>query len=158
MSTATVANLPRISGEKLAALIRAKTPGITIIDVRGNDYIGGHILGCQNVPTSTHDHRMPELVRTLRNQNTIVFHCALSQQRGPSSALRYLRERERMSARGELGIREDGEDLEKAQRVVVLDGGFEKWQAACVTTIKSEYGSDPELTEDYVKDLWDENF
>ncbi len=43
-----------------------------------------------------------------------------------------------MSARGELGIREDGEDLEKAQRVVVLDGGFEKWQAACVTTTKSE--------------------
>jgi len=91
-----------------------------------------------NVPTSTHDHRMPELVRTLRNQNTIVFHCALSQQRGPSSALRYLRERERMSARGELGIREDGKDLEKAQRVVVLDGGFEKWQAACVMTATSE--------------------
>ncbi|TKA59841.1 hypothetical protein B0A55_11440 [Friedmanniomyces simplex] len=150
MSTATVANLPRISGEKLANLIRTKTPGISIIDVRDSDYVGGHILGCQNVPTHTHDHRMPELVRTLRNQDTIVFHCALSQQRGPSSALRYLRERERMSARGELGIREDVEDIEKAQKVVVLEGGFAKWQEA--------YGSDTELTEGYVKDLWDESW
>lgn len=130
MSTTTVANLPRISRERLADLIRAKTPGIAIIDVRDSDYIGGHIVGCQNVPTHTHDYRLPELVRTLRNQDTVVFHCALSQQRGPSSALRYLRERERMSARGEGEIRESGGDLEKAQKVVVLDGGFTKWQEA----------------------------
>lgn len=130
MSSATAVNLPLISKEKLAELIQNKTPGVSIIDVRGSDYVGGHIVGCQNVPTSTHDYRMPELVRKLRDEDTVVFHCALSQQRGPSSALSYLREREKMSAKGELGVEKDGEDPEKVQKVVVLDGGFVKWQEA----------------------------
>ena len=127
MSSYTVANLPRISREKLAELVSAKTAGLSVIDVRDSDYIGGHIINCQNIPTSTHDYRMPELVRTLRNQDTLVFHCALSQQRGPGSALRYLRERERMTDRGEVGVRKDGEDLASVQKVLVLEGGFVKW-------------------------------
>jgi rhodanese-related sulfurtransferase len=128
MSNHTVANLPRISHVQLAELIRAKKPGVTIIDVRDSDFIGGHIIGCKNVPVSTHDYKMPELVRTLRDQDAVVFHCALSQQRGPSSALRYLRERERMIEKGEVGIRKDGEGLASGQKVYVLDGGFVKWQ------------------------------
>ena len=59
MSSYTVANLPRISRERVAELVRAKTPGLAVIDVRDSDFIGGHILGCQNVPTSTHDYRSP---------------------------------------------------------------------------------------------------
>ena len=118
--------MPYISREELAESIRAKKPGVTVIDVRDSDFVGGHIVGCKNVPVSSHDYRMPELVRTLKKQDTVVFHCALSQQRGPASALRYIRERERMNERGELGIADDGGDLK--QRVVVLDGGFVKWQ------------------------------
>ncbi|EMC93475.1 hypothetical protein BAUCODRAFT_75765 [Baudoinia panamericana UAMH 10762] len=148
MTTPTIATLPRISKENLAELLRAKTAGVTVVDVRDSDYIGGHIRGCQNVPTSTHDHRMPELVRTLKNQDTVVFHCALSQQRGPKSALAYVRKRAEMAERGEVGVRGDGEDVERAQRVVVLEGGFVGWQEV--------YGEDKELTEGYVKDLWDE--
>ena len=117
MSSYTVANLPRISKEQLADYIRTKKPGVTVIDVRDSDYIGGHIIGCQNVPTNTHDYKMPELVRTLGNQEAVIFHCSLSQQRGPSSALKYLREKERMG-------KEDG------QKVYVLEGGFSKWQEA----------------------------
>lgn len=60
---------------------------------------------------------MPELLRTLKEKENVVFHCSLSQQRGPSSALRYLREKE---AKGEL---EEG-----GQKVWVLEGGFVKWQ------------------------------
>ena len=115
MSKYTVANLPRISRDTLALLLRDKKPGVTIVDVRDSDFIGGHIKGCENVPTSTHDYRMPELVRNLNDQNIVVFHCSLSQQRGPASALRYLRERERMNSQGD-------------QKVYVLDGGFSKWQ------------------------------
>lgn len=118
MSTYTISNLQRISRDRLADLVRSKSPGLAIIDVRDNDYIGGHIIGCQNVPTGTHDYKMPELVRTLKDKDTVVFHCVLSQQRGPSSALRYLRERERLG----------GEGAEEKQRVYVLDGGFQKWQ------------------------------
>ncbi|KAK3678332.1 Cdc25 phosphatase Ibp1 [Recurvomyces mirabilis] len=150
MASYTISNLPAISAAKLADSFRAKTPGISIIDVRDSDYVGGHIMGCLNVPVNTHDYRMPELVRTLRNQDIVIFHCALSQQRGPASALRYLRERDRMAEKGELGIRKDGEDVQRAQRVVVLEGGFVKWQET--------YGMDTELTEGYAKDLWDDKW
>ena len=84
-----------------------------------------------------------------------MFHCALSQQRGPTAALRYLRERARevekrdgrkakveevRSAEGVVRGTEGGEDWEgwgdekkaegrvKGQEVYVLDGGFVKWQ------------------------------
>lgn len=118
MSTYSIANLPRISREGLEPLVRQQKETLAVIDVRDSDYIGGHIRGCQNVPTATHDYRMPELVRTLKEKDTVVFHCALSQQRGPSSALKYLRERERLH----------GKDAGDKQKVYVLDGGFQKWQ------------------------------
>lgn len=128
MSSYTIANLPRISREKLASLVRSKSTGLAVIDVRGSDYIGGHIANGVNVPVNTHDYRMPELVRTLKDKDTVVFHCALSQQRGPSSALRYLREKERLD-----GVKadesKDGEGVvEGGQTVYVLEGGFVKWQ------------------------------
>ena len=86
-----------------------------------------------------------------------MFHCALSQQRGPSAALRYLRERERrakatekkqevvepVKAESVVQGQKDGDwdvkkgDLDvdvkvKGQEVFVLDGGFVKWQEKCV--------------------------
>ena len=130
MSSYNIATLPRISKENLAEMLRSRPSNLAIIDVRDSDYIGGHIKGCQNVPVHQHDFRMPELVRTLRDKDTVVFHCALSQQRGPSSALRYLRERDAKNAKGEVGVRKDGEDLSAGQKVFVLEGGFVKWQEA----------------------------
>ena len=128
MSSYTIANLPRISREKLASLVRSKHTGLAVIDVRDSDYIGGHITGCTNVPVNTHDYRMPELIRTLKDKDTVVFHCALSQQRGPSSALRYLREKERLEG-AKPDVSKDGEGVvENGQTVYVLDGGFVKWQ------------------------------
>jgi rhodanese-related sulfurtransferase len=144
MSSSTQLNittLPRISREELASLIKDKNPSMAVIDVRDTDYIGGHIAGGTNIPSDTHDYKMPELVRTLAGKETVVFHCALSQQRGPKAALRYLRERERMGGKnGEAEVVEgkDGKEGEgkdgkegvkvKGQRVYVLDGGFVKWQ------------------------------
>jgi Cdc25 family phosphatase len=81
---------------------------------------------------------MPELVRTLQDKEKVVFHCALSQQRGPSAALRYARERERML----------GKDESLKQEVFVLEGGFVQWQ--------EKYGKDVRLTEAYVEDIWQE--
>lgn len=70
-----------------------------------------------------------------------MFHCALSQQRGPKAALRYLRERERMGgkdvkaegdkeAQAEVVEGKEGKEgvKVKGQTVYVLDGGFAKWQ------------------------------
>jgi Cdc25 family phosphatase len=81
---------------------------------------------------------MPELVRTLKDKEKVVFHCALSQQRGPSAALRYARERQRAL----------GEEESKKQEVYVLEGGFVQWQ--------EKYGTDKKLTEAYVEDIWRE--
>jgi Cdc25 family phosphatase len=102
------------------------------------DHVGGHIHSSTWVPTSTLDVRMPELVRTLKDKKMVIFHCALSQQRGPSSALRYARERE--SALG-------AEESQK-QQVFVLEGGFVEWQ--------QKYGKDVRLTDAFAADIWEE--
>ncbi|EQL00854.1 phosphoprotein phosphatase-like protein [Ophiocordyceps sinensis CO18] len=73
----------------------------------------------------------------------VVFHCALSQQRGPSAALRYLRERGDVLAA--LGI-----DAAPPQVVYVLHRGFSGWQKA--------YGEDERLTEAYRKELWQDDW
>ncbi|KAF2455098.1 hypothetical protein BDY21DRAFT_387218 [Lineolata rhizophorae] len=144
MSDITVASLVRMSRDELARVLleepaEARAARLAIVDVRGSDYIGGHIVGSQNEPSNALDYRMPELVRTLKGKETVVFHCALSQQRGPYAALRYLRERRRLlgvndtagnkqDARTVVGA-EDG-DKEKAlpQKVYILEGGFVEWQ------------------------------
>jgi len=100
------------------------------------------------VPISTLEHKTPELVRTLRDKDVVVFHCALSQQRGPGAALRYLREKERLDGKKvtEEKKEEEGEKEEGTQRVYVLKGGFTEWQ--------EKYGEDGQLTEGYEKDVW----
>lgn len=86
---------------------------------------------------------MPTLVRQLADKKTVVFHCALSQQRGPGAALMYMRERERLFPRKE------GEG-EEDQKVYVLDRGFVGWQEV--------YADDERLTEGYRKELWENGY
>lgn len=165
MSDTTLGNLAYISREELAEQLRASPTApalpsnLAIIDVRDNDHIGGHIRGSTWVPSSELDYKTPELVRNLKDKDVVVFHCALSQQRGPSAALRYLREKERLAPAGEReGVeKEGGEEKEdgeaegkakgKGQKVLVLRGGFTQWQ--------EKYGPDRALTEAWQKDLWE---
>jgi rhodanese-related sulfurtransferase len=143
MSLITLSSLTQMSRERLAELILSSSPSnLAIVDVRDSDHIGGHIKGSTWIPSSTLDFRIPELLRDLKDKDQVVFHCALSQQRGPSAALRYARERERLA--GKL-VEGDGK---KKQEICVLDGGFSMWQA--------KYGEDERLTENYVKDIWDD--
>ncbi|KAK3192114.1 Cdc25 phosphatase Ibp1 [Lecanicillium sp. MT-2017a] len=133
---ASIATLKRISAkslsEKLIAGLDESNPSVAVVDVRDDDYIGGHIKGCIHIPSQQLDAMMPTLIRRLQDKKTVVFHCALSQQRGPSAALRYLRE----------GNPPEG------QEVVVLDRGFSGWQ--------EEFGRDERITEGYRKELWEE--
>ena len=138
----TVGTLQRMSREKLAEMLlsdRAST--IAVIDVRDDDHVGGHIHGSKNIPSATLDYRIPEIVRTLADKEIVIFHCALSQQRGPSAALRYLRERENKLKKGELGMEGDLSESEASeealpnvqsngqdQAVYILDRGFVGWQ------------------------------
>ena len=86
---------------------------------------------------------LPTLCRRVKDTKTVVFHCMLSQQRGPSAALKYLRERDEILK----GLGETG-PLDGPQEVYVLDRGFQGWQ--------EKYGEDERLTEGYVKDLWEQ--
>ena len=108
-----------------------------MIDVRDSDRIGGHIRSSTWVPSDQLPTKLPELVRTLADKDMVVFHCAFSQVRGPSAALKYARERQRLLGK---------ESGNQEQRVCVLEGGFTMWQA--------RYGEDASLTEGYVKDIW----
>ncbi|KAF4946407.1 hypothetical protein FGADI_11232 [Fusarium gaditjirri] len=129
----TIASLKRLSAkslsEKILQEVNATDPTFAVIDVRDNaeltleDHIGGHIKGSTNIPAHTLDAMMPTL-------------------RGPSAALKYLRERDGL-------LKSMGEDPkgESGQDVFVLDRGFSGWQEV--------YGEDERLTEAYVKDLWE---
>ena len=84
--------LRRMQREQLSELLLSSNASkVAVIDVRGDDHAGGHIHTSQHVPSSTLDHKIPELVRTLSDKDTVVFHCALSQERGPRAAQRYSR-------------------------------------------------------------------
>lgn len=103
MSMETMATLRRMSREQLSSLLLSPdTSKVAVIDVRDDDHVGGHINSSIHIPSSSLDHRIPEIVRTMAGKEIVVFHCALSQQRGPAATLRYLRERESKLEKGKM--------------------------------------------------------
>ena len=127
MSMYSFPTLGRISRERLASLLLSHTlaPNVAVIDVRDSDHVGGHINGSTHVPSSSLDYRTPELVRKMADKQIVVFHCALSQQRGPSAALRYLRERESKGLNEDHGAKEVGvvSQLSKEESVAKQNDG-----------------------------------
>lgn len=126
MSMYSLPTLRRISRERLSSLLLSpeSAPSLAIIDVRDADHVGGHIAGSTHVPSSSLDYRIPELIRKLAEKDIVVFHCALSQQRGPSAALRYLREKESRGygtkkLKGQVG--EDGDAKEESGKGDVME-------------------------------------
>ena len=148
----------RMSREQLASILLSPDASkVAIIDVRGDDHVGGHIHSSTNVPSTSLDYRIPQLVRTLADKRVVVFHCALSQERGPRAARRYLDEKRLDQAKRKevadegrreatvpvidpdtgAGSKEMGvlsaEDVGcpakvTDQEVYILDGGFVQWQ------------------------------
>ncbi|KAI1382695.1 Rhodanese-like protein [Hypoxylon trugodes] len=157
MSMVTISNLQRITAPKLAEMLLASSnqpasdTTIAIIDVRDDDHLGGHIKSSMHFPSRSLDATMPTLLRKLADKDVVVFHCALSQQRGPGAALRYLREKEAaFAAAAAVKKAEDGSKPGKQQQVYVLDKGFVGWQEV--------YGPDERLTESYRKELWEDGY
>lgn len=110
---------------------------LAVVDVRDSDFVGGHIKGCWHYPAGNFQETLAELRQRLldENINDLVFHCALSQVRGPKSALRFLRS---LDSANDANL--------DAVKVWVLQGGFTSWQR--------HYGEDTSVTEGYAKDLW----
>ncbi|KAK9464848.1 Rhodanese-like domain-containing protein [Lipomyces arxii] len=106
-----------------------------VIDVRDDDHIGGHIVKSRNHPSASFTHNLPYLHEELHQVPALIFHCALSQQRGPAAASMYLSYRDRIAS-------SDKSD----QQIYVLTGGFTEWQ--------KEFGKDQRLTEAFDEKLW----
>ncbi|KAF2967259.1 hypothetical protein GQX73_g6319 [Xylaria multiplex] len=156
MSLITISSLERITAAKLAGMLLAASANnaveggnIAVVDVRDDDHIGGHIRSSLHFPSRSLDATMPTLLRKLADKETVVFHCALSQQRGPGAALQYLREKE-ANGNSNGGAKATGAETgeKKPQKVYVLDRGFVGWQEV--------YGLDERLTEAYRKELWED--
>jgi Cdc25 family phosphatase len=150
----TVADVKYLDGPTLKSwILQGHTnlgSNFQIIDVRDGDYIGGHIVCSKHIESNSFKNEksiqtLSLLLNTLRQkkQDTVVFHCMLSQQRGPSSAMRFMR-----YLNEKLELSQDQQELEFVQsvKIYILRGGFGKWQEV--------YGEDPKLTEGYRKDIW----
>ncbi|OAP59939.1 hypothetical protein AYL99_04941 [Fonsecaea erecta] len=154
----TLSSLQYVQPTTLSTLLLdpAEKAKIAVIDVRDSDHIGGNIRGSTWVPLHQLDVRMPELLRTLKDKEKVIFHCMLSQQRGPKAALAYARAKQRADAkeaREQAQSKEETAEDEQekgsqkpSQEICVLEGGFGSWQA--------RFGEDPRLTADYQPDLW----
>lgn len=76
---------------------------VTIIDVRNEDYVGGHIPSALNIPYGEEweeEEFLDEVLERVKQtgRDKIVFHCMKSQQRGPYCARQFAR---RLEAREE---------------------------------------------------------
>ncbi|CAK7343200.1 unnamed protein product [Dovyalis caffra] len=106
-----------ITGSQLLSLRRR--PNIAIIDVRDDERsYDGHIGGSLHYASDTFTDRISNLIQEVKGKDTLVFHCALSQVRGPTCARRlanYLEE-----------VKEDA----GIKNIMVLERGFNGWEAA----------------------------
>ncbi|KAH9948895.1 Rhodanese-like protein [Amylocystis lapponica] len=131
--------LKYITADELAAIIKSdKVPmkDYCIVDVRDDDYHGGNIKGARNEPSHGFLAGVADLVQRTKTVPTVVFHCALSQVRGPKAARIYAETRDLLQAKGE----------DSPHEVLVLRGGFQDFQ--------EKYKDDPALVENWRKEVW----
>ncbi|RUO95317.1 hypothetical protein BC936DRAFT_144497, partial [Jimgerdemannia flammicorona] len=125
---------PYIESDEVAALVRDKTlksrKDYLVVDVRDDDFEGGNIPGALNVPSSVLLDRIPTLINEYAQVPKVVFHCAMSQVRGPKSARIY---REALALNGI-----------KTVQQVRREGGW-----ALEREIKLKYGC-------YFRQIWDD--
>jgi Cdc25 family phosphatase len=78
----------------------------------------GHIAGSLHYASGSFDDKISHLVQNVKDKDTLVFHCALSQVRGPTCARRlvnYLDEKKE-----DTGIK----------NIMILERGFNGWEAS----------------------------
>ncbi|KAJ3091047.1 hypothetical protein HK102_001867 [Quaeritorhiza haematococci] len=130
-----------IEPDDLATIITdpSKKAGVDylIVDVRGDDFEGGHIPKCKNIPSDEFLVKVSQYVDEFRSVKKVVFHCALSQVRGPKCASRYY-------------AALANQEPQRQQEVLTLRGGFTTWQA--------KYKKRPELVQDYNEEFWEYNY
>ncbi|KAF5369275.1 hypothetical protein D9758_002615 [Tetrapyrgos nigripes] len=129
-----------MTSEELAEIIRSdKVPkkDYLVVDVRDDDYAGGNIVGAVNLPSRDFLMNVDNLVKDTKNVPVMVFHCALSQVRGPKAARIYKETRQ--------NVLSETDDTSSTQ-VYVLRDGF--------TVFQTKFKDDPKLVENWDKDVW----
>ncbi|WVZ57525.1 hypothetical protein U9M48_007902 [Paspalum notatum var. saurae] len=107
-----------VSAAKLVSMARSN-PRLAIIDVRDEERsLQAHIPGSHHFASGSFQARMPELARAAAAKDTLVFHCALSQVRGPKCA--------RMFS----DYLSEAKDDSAIKNVMVLERGFNGWEAS----------------------------
>ncbi|KAH7854671.1 hypothetical protein Vadar_016665 [Vaccinium darrowii] len=106
-----------LTGSQLLSL--KSRPNIAVVDVRDDERsYDGHIPGSFHYASDTFSDKIPNLVQSVAGKDTLVFHCALSQVRGPKCARRladYLAE-----LKQDMGIK----------NIMVLERGYNGWEAS----------------------------
>ncbi|XP_042475521.1 dual specificity phosphatase Cdc25-like isoform X1 [Macadamia integrifolia] len=106
-----------ITGTQLLSMKRR--PNIAIIDVRDDERsYDAHIAGSLHYASNTFSEQIPNLIQEVKGKDTLVFHCALSQVRGPSCARRLVDY-----------LTKAGKDV-SVKNVLVLERGFNGWEAS----------------------------
>ncbi|XP_042504606.1 dual specificity phosphatase Cdc25-like [Macadamia integrifolia] len=110
-------NISYITDAQLLSL--KQKPDIAIVDVRDDERsYDGHIAGSLHYASDTFSEKIPNLIQEVKGKDTLVFHCALSQVRGPSCARRLVDY-----------LTKTGEDV-GLKNVLVLERGFNGWEAS----------------------------
>jgi Cdc25 family phosphatase len=126
-----------IEPHELKAILSTQIPqkDYLIIDVRGDDFFVGNIPGCRHIPSHEFLESACEFVKEFEQIPLLVFHCALSQVRGPKCMQRYRT------------LRDQQASTSTAQRVRVLRGGFANWLSC--------YKNDPSCVEHVDHVYWE---
>eukprot|EP00667_Euglena_gracilis_P020917 EG_transcript_22739 len=122
----------RLHAENLEEMLKGEK-ALVVIDVRGEDYQGGHITGSINCPYDEFPANLDSLVEAHGKAEQVVFYCMNSQVRSPSCASLFMAK-----------VKETFPDSN--QEVFVLIGGFLQW-------VRPRSGN-PELVVDFDEKLW----
>ncbi|CAI6005487.1 unnamed protein product [Closterium sp. NIES-65] len=86
-----MAHVTYLSAEEFERLAADRSKRIAVVDVRDEErQMDGHIHGSVHAPSETFRDHLPHLATRLSNHDAVVFHCALSQVRGPKCANIYV--------------------------------------------------------------------
>ncbi|XP_076897790.1 dual specificity phosphatase Cdc25-like [Bidens hawaiensis] len=120
ITPATMAkSISYITGSELLSL--KERPTVAIVDVRDDERsYDGHIAGSLHFASDSFQDRIPNLVQTAKakGKDTLVFHCALSQVRGPKCARRFA------------DFLAEGKDDAGIKSIMVLERGYNGWEAS----------------------------
>lgn len=111
-----------------------------------DDFVGGNIVTAKNHPSSRLDDEIEDLVYgPLKDYKQVIFHCHLSQARGPKAAGKYAQARQEALDSGKLKTGQS--EAQPKQQVLVLRGGFKEFQ--------DKYKKDPQVIEKYDASAWE---